>query len=270
MFNHNGSLSLSRIFLAAFRVCLALVASSGMAATRPLFLPPVTYPSGGLAPNSVVVADVNGDRKADIVVGNCASTSSTDCGDGEGVVGVLLGNGDGTFRFAGTYGSGGAWLRGLTVADVNLDGRPDVVLTNCAPIGSGPCGRGLIGVLLGNGDGTFQPAVIYDSGGWVPLQVAVADVNGDGNPDVLVGNCGSSDCFVDHQRVAVLLGNGDGTLQPAITYDAGGRYPDGIAVADLNADARPDVVTVNIVDASVGVLLGNGDGTSQFCLFLSN
>ncbi len=45
-----------------------------------------------------------------------------------------------------------------------------------------------MGVLLGNGDGTFQTAVTYDSGGYAANSVAVADVNGDGKPDLLVAN----------------------------------------------------------------------------------
>jgi len=255
--------ALSVVFLVVvFTVLIAFAAPVALASTPRLFLPPVTYGSGGLAPNSVAVADVNGDGKPDIVVGNCASTSSADCGDGDGVVGVLLGNGDGTFRSAVTFSSGGSYVRALAVADVNGDSRPDVVVTNCAPSGAGACAaRGLVGVLLGNGDGTFQPAVTYDSGGWGPGQVAVADVNGDGKPDLLVGNCGSSACFVDHQKVGVLLGNGDGTFQPAVTYDSGGRYPDGIAAADVNGDGKVDLIAVNVIDTSVGVLLGHGDGT---------
>ena len=72
----------------------------------------------------------------------------------------------------------------VAVADVNGDGKPDLVVANrntMAAVGS-------VGVLLGNGDGTFQAAVTYGSGGYQANSVAVADVNGDGKPDLLVAN----------------------------------------------------------------------------------
>jgi hypothetical protein len=105
--------------------------------------------SGGIFPQSLAVADLNRDGKLDVVVANGDSNT----------VGVLLGNGDGTLRPAITYDSGGFSPRSVAVADVNGDGKPDLVVANC---GSG-CGGGtevaVVSVLLGNGDGTFQPAV---------------------------------------------------------------------------------------------------------------
>ena len=93
------------------------------------------------------------------------------------------------------------------------------------------CDYGSVGVLLGNGDGTFQPAVTYLSGGYYTQTVAVADVNGDGKADILVVNdCTSpTNCFytVGDGSVSVLLGNGDGTFQPAVAYDSGGEFPSG-------------------------------------------
>ncbi len=75
----------------------------------------------------------------------------------------------------------------MVVADVNGDGKPDLVVTNeCAS--SSNCANGTVSVLLGNGDGTFQAAVAYGSGGYEANSVAVADVNGDGKPDLLVVN----------------------------------------------------------------------------------
>jgi hypothetical protein len=122
----------------------------------------------------------------------------------------------------------------LTVADVNGDGKPDLVVANQA--------SSTVSVLLGNGDGTFQPAVSYSPGGIFSDSVAVADVNGDGNPDLLVAiSCASStgDCS---GLVGVLLGNGDGTFQPAVTYGSGGQVADSVAVADLNGDGKPDLL----------------------------
>src|SRR5208337_2989314 len=109
-------------------------------------------------------------------------------------------------------------------------------------------------VLLGNGDGTFQPQQTY-SVGMFPFGIAVADFNGDGFPDIATANAQSN-------TVSVLLGKGDGTFQPQQTY-AVGVVPRGIAVADFNGDGIPDLVVVNEFDFTVGVLLGNGDGTFQ-------
>jgi hypothetical protein len=106
-------------------------------------------------------------------------------------------------------------------------------------------------VLLGNGDGTFQSAVAYDSGGGAS-SVSISDVNRDGKPDLMVGN-GS---------LGVLLGKGDGTFKAVVTYSLG-ALAGPVAVADANADGAPDAIAVNASNKSVLVLLGNGDGSFQ-------
>jgi hypothetical protein len=241
-----------------------------MDSNTPLFLPPVPYNPGGEDPFAVAVADVNGDGKPDLLVVNCDPVGGDNCGNDirHGLMGVLLGKGDGTFRPAVTYDAGfEAWS--VAVADVNGDGKPDVVVVNlCAT--SSDCTTGEVGVLLGNGDGTFQPAVAYHSGGSNALSVAVADVNGDGKPDLVVANlCGtSSDCTTGN--VGVLLGKGDGTFRSAVTYDLGGGRPVSIAVADVNEDGKPDLLVLAEFaynNSAVGVLLGNGDGTFQPATF---
>jgi hypothetical protein len=124
-----------------------------------------------------------------------------------------------------------------------------------------------VAVLLGNGDGTFQRAVTYDSGE-LTFGIAVADLNGDGKPDLIVGNdCATSDCNTD-STTGVLLGNGDGTFQPVVTFDNGGRGVSSAAVADVNGDGRLDLLVANRCipgnycgEGSVGVLLNN----TSFC-----
>ena len=75
----------------------------------------------------------------------------------------------------------------------------------------------------------FAAAVVYPSGGYRAFAVAVADVNGDGIPDLLVANqCSDSGCVQDGS-IAVMLGNGDGTFQTAVLYDSGGHCPTSIA-----------------------------------------
>jgi hypothetical protein len=85
--------------------------------------------------------------------------------------------------------------------------------------------------------------------------VAVADVNDDGHPDLIVAN-------VDSNTVSVLLGNGNGTFQAAQNF-ATGKFPASVAVADVNGDGHLDLVTANEGDNTVSVLLGNGNGTFQ-------
>src|SRR5271156_125077 len=218
----------------------------------------VTYESGGGPNYAVVVADVNGDGKPDIIVSSCAAIP-IDCGSANGVVSVLLGNGDGTFKGQVSYSSGARKASGLAVADVNGDGIPDVIVTNWY----GKSGSdGTVSVLLGKGDGTFESAVNYDSGGKQANSVAVTDVNGDGIPDLVVVNYLCDSC--EGGTVGVLLGSGNGMFQPVATYPTGGSNSSGVAVADVNGDGHPDLIVANLnsraPNGTVGVLLGVGNG----------
>jgi hypothetical protein len=229
-------------------------------AGSPLFLPAVNYISGGIFATQVAVADVNGDGKPDLIVGNGFNGSIP----GNGGVGVLLGNGDGTFRTAVTHDTGGpgSFVNGVVVTDVNGDGKPDLIVANSCVYDSYCLTGSTVAVLLGNGDGSFQPPLAYSSGG-TAFSLKVADVNDDGKPDIVVANSDGS--------VGVLLGNGDGTFQPAQTYGAGGTTGSySVAVLDVNGDGKLDVVVSVLCfaencanDGGAGVLLGNGDGTFQ-------
>src|SRR6266496_5562035 len=185
-----------------------------------IFLEAPSYGSGGHYATSAAAADVNGDGKPDLLVAS-ECVSSTNCNNG--VVGILLGNGDGTFQAAQTYDSGGLYAFSIAVANVNGDGKPDLLVANqCADVS---CGTGSAGVLLGNGDGTFQAPQTYNSGGQQTRSIAVADVNGDGKPDLLVVNECSS---CTNGGVGILLGNGNGTFQPAQNYNSGGQQASSI------------------------------------------
>jgi Bacterial Ig-like domain (group 3)/FG-GAP-like repeat len=243
------------------------------------FQPVVTYSAGG-SPWSVAVADVNGDGNPDILVGDASSCYGCSAG---GLVGVLLGNGDGTFQPVVTYSSGGYSFEtsptAIAAADLNGDGQLDVVMTNaCFDKCSSADTKGGVGVLLGNGDGTFQPAVIYRSGGYGPSigALAIADVNRDGKPDLIVANSNSvSTGSSGLGTIGVLLGNGDGTFQPAVVYASGAYSAASVVVADVNGDGEPDLVVTNFCSISsggncatdqagvVGLLLGNRHGTFQ-------
>jgi len=140
----------------------------------------------------------------------------------------------------------------VVIADVNGDGKPDLVIADF----------GSVGVVLGNGDGTFQPEALFASGGQDVAAVAVGDLNGDGKLDIVAAN-------LETNTIGVLLGNGDGTFQPVQTYSSGGSTPFAIAVADLNGDGKLDVIVNNLWcgtscnHSAAGVFLGNGDGTLQ-------
>src|SRR5262245_6795099 len=171
----------------------------------PSFLAPVPY-TVGTNPQAVATADFNGDGKLDLAVAN--QTSNT--------VGILLGNGDGTFQAAQNY-STGSGPRSVAVGDFNADGKLDLVTANA----------GNLSVLPGNGDGTFQAPASIGIGS-SPLSVAVGDFNADGKLDLTatshvtsIGNCYFVPDFfnygyrlacdtTDTALVSVLVGNGDG------------------------------------------------------------
>jgi FG-GAP-like repeat len=214
------------------------------------FGPAVSYGSGGQLARSVVVGDVNKDGKLDLVVANTFLSFQ----DLRSAVGVLLGNGDGTFQPALSYLSGGADSASVVIGDVNGDGNPDLLATNCDAVFTSACGalgvgEGSVGVLLGNGDGTFQRAITYDLGGLTAGPLEVADLNGNKKLDVIVGSCPSTFCT---PYVAVLPGNGDGTLQPALAYASGGSSASAIAVGDVNGDRKPDLLVATCTSFGCG------------------
>jgi hypothetical protein len=225
----------------------------------------ITYSANGIGPVSVAVADLNGDGKLDLVVANCKTADGGGpCNgqNGTGEVSVLLGNGNGTFQSAVSYSSGGYKASSLAIADVNGDGKPDLVVANrCLTSCPGGFGIGGVSVLLGNGDGSFQSPVSYSSGAGDAISVAIADVNGDGHPDLVVANARGVGNRATG-RVSILPGNGDGTFQRAILYDSAQLGTSSVAVADVNGDHRPDLIVTNQCandcrEAAVGILLNN-------------
>ncbi len=224
------------------------------------FAKAIVYPSGASWVYGVAVADLNGDNHPDIVVVDlCGVYSCYSAGPPAiGKIGVLLNNGDGTFQPAVVYDSGGYNSYAVAVGDVNGDGKPDVVITNTCE--TSDCSGGSISILPGRGDGTFQSPVSYSSGENA-YSVAIGDVNRDGIPDIVVGTCIASYSGCSDGKLAVLLGTGHGSFQPAVTYDSGGSGAWSVALADVNRDGKLDIVVANW--AGAGVLLGNGDGTFQ-------
>lgn len=175
--------------------------------------------SVGYSPNAIALADVNRDRKLDIVTANYFAST----------VSVVLGNGDGTFKPEKHF-MVGPTPQGLTIVDVNGDQRLDIVTG----------GFGLpemsATVLLGRGDGTFRQAKSFSAGEAIN-DVGVADLNGDGAKDVVTAG------FVNRD-VTVLLGRSRyGTdYRPAKSYQTA-FGPNGLLVVDINKDGIADVLT---------------------------
>ncbi|CAF4880835.1 unnamed protein product [Rotaria sp. Silwood1] len=206
------------------------------------FLAPRTFSTGANFGTYVVaLGDFNNDTRLDITVANNAGNN----------VGVLLGNGDGTFAAQTTFSTGtGSNPTAVAVGDFNKDARLDITVANY--------GSNNVGVLLGNGDGTFAALVTFSMGALSgPYAMAIGDFNQDTRCDITVANYGGN-------NVGVLLGNGDGTFQAQTTFSTGmGSSPISVAVGDFNQDTRPDIAVSNNGGSNVGVLLGNGDGTFQ-------
>src|SRR5215831_4789234 len=154
-----------RDFLALF-CCQLLTVTAAFATATVKFANPVPYNAGGTGTNYVVAADLNLDGCPDMIVVNTDGVS------------VRLNNcdGSGTFGPFVIYSTGGIHSFAVAVGDVNNDGIPDLVVTNYC---DSSCTHGAVGVLIGNGDGTFPLAVSYNAGGLDTRAVVIGDVNKD-------------------------------------------------------------------------------------------
>ncbi len=189
----------------------------------------------GSGPQSIVLANVTDTSALDLVVA-CANS---------GQVEVVPGHGDGTFGAAVAYPVGSA-TSSVTVGDLNGDGHPDIV--------AGNYGDGTISVLLADGAGGFASAVPYATGvasHSAPESVAVADLNGDGHLDVAVANGDASNG--SGAGVSVLLGDGTGALSGKQDF-AVGDGPISVAIADLDGDHQPELITANASASTISVL----------------
>ena len=146
-------------------------------------------------------------------------------------------------------GQGPRWV---SVADVNHDRNLDLVVANAD--------AGTVTALLGNGKGQFHEAAGSPfSAGHLPNDIAIADMNRDGNPDLVIAN---------HQSpfITILLGDGRGGFRPApgSPVDVHSHpHPHGVVVADFNGDGRLDAVTDSWGTNQVELLLGDGRGGLQ-------
>ena len=231
-----------------------------LASPNGTFQTPVSYPTAGAAASAAVIDDVNGDGHPDIVVVSATDPSNMTSQQ----ISVLLGKGDGTFEAAqsfaapiltGSISPGSEPIVSLITADVNGDGKKDIV-----------CSNGL--VFLGKGDGTFTavsapafpyPTAVSSEG----PNLASGDLNNDGKLDLVLNN---------GITVSTWMGKGDGTFTAGKSY-ASIEDTGFVTVTDIDGDGNQDIY-VGLADNGVYggddsnqtesyVLMGNGDGTFQ-------
>jgi len=190
-------------------------------------------------PNVLELARLDGDRKPDVV---------TVGGPSPYEVAIGLGNGNGTFDSASppTYALSDAYASSVAVGDFDRDGAADIAA------GTSPsAAEGELWILMGNGDGTFDPPVDYEIDSNVD-SIAVAKFNGDGHPDLAVVP------FYPDCDVGVLEGNGNGTFEPVVGHDTGDCAA-GVIAGQFAGDRNTDLATANLGSGSVSILKGRDD-----------
>ncbi|MFM2069331.1 MAG: hypothetical protein RLZZ584_4240, partial [Pseudomonadota bacterium] len=191
----------------------------------------------------VQVGDVTGDGKLDIVTFNDLSSS----------VSVLAGNGAGQFGTPKVLGlgTGATTAVGGALADMNNDGRLDIISANV--------GSSNVSIFTSLGNGSFSaPAVVQvdvvEAGVTKARELAIGDLNKDGWNDIVTTNPGN-------HTVSVLMSDGKGGLKPdLIRLGTGATSPFGVELADVNGDGRLDIITSNFTSHNVSVITANAAG----------
>ena len=217
-------------------------------------VPETPASSAGHTPQAMVSADLNGDGELDLVLVNNDLSGNS--------VSVLLNLGNGTFAAATDYATG-SWATSVATGDLNGDGWFDLAVT----IGPSPFGNP-VKVFLNQGNGTFAAAIDYPAGA-NPHSVAVGDLNGDGKPDLAVGNAGNYDSntgVTSLADISVLFNLGNGSFAAPVSY-APGFGPRALLIADLNGDGKLDIGFEYNVDSDVRVLFNQGNGTFGAAVF---
>ncbi len=207
-------------------------------------LAPLGVPAGDYC-GPAVAGDFNGDDKLDLAVADLSN----------GTVSLIMGNGDGTFQSTTLYVAGEfyfASFASLVTGDFNGDGKLDLAVDRWFDP--------TLSVVLGRGDGTFQPPQVYQLRYGTEAKALVAqDLNGDGKLDLAVADYEGA--------IDVLLGHGDGTFgvgpfhQPLVT--AASVYIEALVAGDLNGDGKLDLAASSSDTVNIQILLGNGDGTFE-------
>jgi hypothetical protein len=236
-----------RVLLALSLALTAVQFGSPALAGPPAKQPPLSFKVSTITttfvyPGSLAAGDLNGDGIPDLAVVGV-----------NGPLSYAMGRGDGTFE-GWQYGDSGSLSLYVTLADANGDGKLDSLVAD---------GDYDLYIGYGNGRGGFRgERIIEDGSQGGPIRVAVADLNGDGVPDLVGLDSAAGEMS---GNVFVKLGKKPHGFEPFKFFPPGGCNPSSIAVGDLNHDKIPDLVVANTGcgdhTGHLGVLLGKGDGT---------
>ena len=204
------------------------------------FSNPQTYSTAyDSLPLSLVAGDFNNDNHIDLAIANYGTNN----------VGILFGNGDGTFANQIIFSTSlGSHPHSLATGYFNDDIFLDLAVANS--------GTNNIGILVNNGNGTFANQTTYTLDLASPYSISVSDLNQDNRLDLVVTNKGTN-------NIDVLLGAGNGAFKISKTYSTGSISSIALALGDLNKDRRMDVIVISNDTGAIDVLLGTYEGFSD-------
>jgi len=247
-FNGDGRVDLA-VSINDPNISLALLAGNGDGT----FNAPVTFQTNTAPVDSpaIVATDLDNDGRLDLVLAHAISCFTSPCSTSRTIT-VLLGFGDGTFQLPIEIDVGTGMSR-IAVGDFNRDTIKDLAIAG---------DQSRVYTLLGVGNGTFlqQPTITLtaDTFGVDGTDVDAGDLNSDGIEDLVVA------IPTNGSRTAILLGNGDGTFQPAgILTEPNLLVPQFQVIGDFNRDRIPDIA-ITLANGSRGLMEirnGVGDGT---------